>query len=184
MGLKRNPLRPGSALLVCHFGIFGLSYLLFLCVFLLHYAGNFAASSCVSAPQLLAHMWPWFAMVSTLIPHDLSVQVLSSRSLTQCFNITISGSQKRDSDCLALVLPAVVAGGQVGSYLLASWDLRVRQFFMHSEEMILFYGNQLNHTRGDLEMALEKFSQTSSYYIWRNWDLEKWKDFFKVQRLY
>lgn len=182
-GSKENPTKTWSALLGCHFGTFGFSCLLFLCLLLLYYAGNFAASSCVSAPQLLAHMWPWFAMVPTLtpIPHDLSVQVLSSRSLTQCFNITISSSQKRDSGCLALVLPTVVAGGQVGSYLLVSWDLRVRQFSMDSKEMIPFYGNQLNHTRGDLEMTLEKLSQTSSYYRWRNWGLEKWKDFFKFK---
>lgn len=104
----------------------------------------------MSAPQTLAHTWLPFAMAPTLtaIPHDLSIQVPSTMSLTQCLNMTISGSQKREADCLALVLSTVDGRGQLGSYLLAFWGLRVGQVTMDSEEMIAFLWKQTESCKG------------------------------------
>lgn len=109
-----------------------------LCMLLLHYAGSFPwCPMCFCSPNIGSHVTlvcpgthsdPHFSW-----PFSSGSQHHVTDSMSQYSNFMF---QERESDCLALVLSTVVGGGQLESYLLVSWWLRVGQVCMDSEEKI------------------------------------------------
>lgn len=173
-------LRTKSALLGCQVCTFGFS-----CLFLL----RIPAPSCRQL-FLLLHVSLLFKcwLILTLVchgthsdPHSTclfssSAQHHITDSVTQYSNFRFS---ERRIWLSGFGLVNCGWRRSTGSYSLASGDWGWDSSLWVVRNWLAFYGNWLNHRTGELEMTLEKFGLTSSYYLWRNWGLEKWSGLSK-----